>query len=310
MNARACVNYFFSIRKIPRADMVDAARAAYDDRVRELRLRRSSSPDARPFRGLAATAVASLVCYWLALEGGAPRPIAAPIVAAAASATSALSSFGNVAAPIKRATVSIRTVQYIDPPQRHPSAKPRRWIEGIGSGVIVDSRGFILTNEHVVRGADRIEITIADPSPRQFLGKLVRADAELDLALIHIETPRRLAAAPLGDSSLVQVGDWAIAIGSPFGLSQTVTVGVISAVRQSFRVEQHVYSDFFQTDAAINRGNSGGPLVNVRGEIIGINTAIYGPTGVFSGIGFAIPSNQARSLVGTLKTPVAASDGK
>ncbi|MBI5200978.1 MAG: trypsin-like peptidase domain-containing protein [Elusimicrobia bacterium] len=261
-------------------------------------------------RVLAATAVASLVCYWLALENGAPRVSPTPIAAVRANVANALSSFGDVAAPIKRATVSIRTVQYLDPPQSKPTAKPRRWIEGIGSGVIVDGRGYILTNEHVVRGADRIEITIADPTQRQFLAKLVRADPGLDLALLRIESPRKLPAAALGDSSLVQVGDWAIAIGSPFGLSQTVTVGVISAVRQSFRVEQHVYSDFFQTDAAINRGNSGGPLVNSKGEIIGINTAIYGPTGVFSGIGFAIPSNQARAMVAALKPPAPPADGK
>ncbi|MBI4424197.1 MAG: trypsin-like peptidase domain-containing protein [Elusimicrobia bacterium] len=253
-------------------------------------------------RGLLATAAASLTCYWLALQSGAPARAPVEAVAPSREALELQVSFGRIAERVRPAVVSIRTIHYAGPKRRsrlpRPPAQP--WVEGIGSGVLVDPRGYILTNEHVVHGADRIEITVLDPTPQEYAASLVHADAELDLALLKVPGRRTFSYASLGDSSRVRVGDWAVAVGNPFGLQQTVTVGVISAVRQSFRVEQHVYTDFFQTDAAINRGNSGGPLVNLRGEIIGINTAIYGPTGVFTGIGFAIPSNQARGLVNPL----------
>lgn len=269
---------------------------------------REGSKDSKPLRRVAATALASLVCYWLALDRSnrpPPQEAPPPMPEAPAQATSLQVAFGIVADSVKPSVVSIRTVQFLDPPRKNAVPKSRRWVEGIGSGVVVDPRGYILTNEHVIRGADRIEITVAGPAPQLYVGTLVKSDEELDLALVRISPRKPLPAAKFGDSSSVRVGDWAIAVGSPFGLAQTVTVGVISAVRQSFKVESHVYTDFFQTDAAINRGNSGGPLVNVRGEIIGINTAIYGPTGVFSGIGFAIPSNQAKDLVDTLGAQVA-----
>ncbi|MGQ0645163.1 MAG: trypsin-like peptidase domain-containing protein, partial [Elusimicrobiota bacterium] len=169
--------------------------------------------------------------------------------------------------------------------------------EGMGSGVIVDPRGYFLTNEHVERNADDITVLVRDPELKEYKGKVVGKDPRSDLAVVKIQPKGGLSHAVLADSDKVRVGDWAIAVGSPFGLEQTVTVGVVSAVRQSLSIEGMAYSDLLQTDAAINRGNSGGPLINIRGEVIGINTAIYAPTGVFAGIGFAIPSARVRDIM-------------
>ena len=181
-------------------------------------------------------------------------------------------------------------------PQRR--AQPQRKFEGTGSGVIIDPDGYILTNEHVVRGADEIKVTLYND--KTYTGKVVGKDARTDLAVIRIKGAGKLPVARLGNSDAIRVGDWAIAIGSPFGLQETVTSGIISAVRQSLPIEGREYRDLIQTDAAINRGNSGGPLCNIEGEVIGINTAIYAPTGVFSGIGFAIPSNNAKEILNDL----------
>lgn len=187
-----------------------------------------------------------------------------------------------------------------DSAPRDPDAKrpQTRRVMGVGSGVITDPRGYVLTNEHVVGGAEEIKVVVRDPVERTYRGRVVGTDAFSDLAVLKIE-PRDgpFPYAALGDSDKTQIGDWAIAVGSPFGLEQTVTVGVISALRQSVRVEDRDYSDFFQTDAAINQGNSGGPLLDIDGRVIGINTAIFSPTGVSGGIGFAIPSNQASRIM-------------
>jgi serine protease Do len=185
-------------------------------------------------------------------------------------------------------------------PRPRSAPEPRmyqRRQQGMGSGVVVDARGYILTNEHVVREADELTVTFQFPEEKKYTGKVVGADPRTDLAVIKIEPKSSLTYAALGDSDKVRVGDWAIAVGSPFGLEQTVTVGVISAVRQSLNIEGMSYSGLLQTDAAINRGNSGGPLVNIRGEVIGVNTAIYAPTGVFAGIGFAIPANRIKDIM-------------
>jgi serine protease Do len=181
----------------------------------------------------------------------------------------------------------------------HARRKQRlRRVTGIGSGVITAPGGYVLTNEHVVGGAEEIRVVVKNPEEKTYKGKIVGTDPASDLAVIKIE-PRDgpFPYAALGDSDKVQPGDWAIAVGSPFGLEQTVTIGVISALRQSVKVEDRDYSDFFQTDAAINQGNSGGPLLDVSGRVIGINTAIFSPTGVFGGVGFAIPSNQAARIM-------------
>ncbi|MEK7715129.1 MAG: trypsin-like peptidase domain-containing protein, partial [candidate division NC10 bacterium] len=154
---------------------------------------------------------------------------------------------------------------------RGPGRREEFHQPGLGSGVIIDKRGYVLTNLHVVRGADGVTVRLA--SKEEFRGRIVGSDAKTDLAVIRFESTVPLTVATLGDSDTLRVGEWAIAIGNPFGLDQTVTVGVVSATGRS-DVGIATYENFIQTDASINPGNSGGPLVNLRGEVIGINTAI------------------------------------
>ena len=184
-----------------------------------------------------------------------------------------------------------------------PGRRPRfrqyqQKYEGIGSGVIIDEQGYVLTNEHVIRQATEIKVTLVEGGQdRVYRAELVGKDVQSDLAVIKIKASRKFPYARMGDSDKIRVGEWVVAIGSPFGLEQTVTAGVISAKRQSLMIENRQYRDLIQTDAAINRGNSGGPLLNLAGEVIGINTAIFAPTGVFNGIGFAIPINRAKEIL-------------
>ncbi len=170
---------------------------------------------------------------------------------------------------------------------------PRKFKEmGQGSGFIISKDGYILTNNHVVGEADLIKVKLADG--REFKAKVVGTDPQSDVAVIKING-HDLPTLPLGDSDRIQVGEWVIAIGNPFGLTQTVTVGVVSAKGRS-RIGITDYEDFIQTDAAINPGNSGGPLINIHGEAIGINTAIFSKSGGYMGIGFAIPINMAKAI--------------
>lgn len=162
-----------------------------------------------------------------------------------------------------------------------------------GSGFIINKKGFILTNNHVVEGADAIHVTLSDK--REFTATIVGTDPQSDIALIKIDNAVNLPVLPLGDSSQLEVAEWVIAIGNPFGLSQTVTVGVVSATGRS-SIGLNEYENFIQTDAAINPGNSGGPLINAHGEAVGINTALFSKTGGYMGIGFAIPINMAKSI--------------
>jgi len=166
---------------------------------------------------------------------------------------------------------------------------PPRPVYGVGSGFIVDPKGYILTNEHVV--LDSTRITVRLQNGEEYIGTVVGTDEETDLAVIKVNAPRDLPSVKLGDSNIVQVGDWVLAIGSPFGLAQTVTAGIISQLGRE-TPNSPVFRKFIQTDAAINKGNSGGPLVNMRGEVIGINSQIASVTGDFNGIGFALPSNE------------------
>ncbi|TYK66155.1 Do family serine endopeptidase [Colwellia echini] len=177
---------------------------------------------------------------------------------------------------------------------RNRGQAQERQFRGLGSGVIIDSdKGYIVTNNHVIANADEIMITLKDG--RQLEAKKLGSDAKSDIALLQVEA-ENLSEIKLADSDALRVGDFTVAIGSPFGLGQTVTSGIVSALgRSNLNIEQ--YEDFIQTDAAINSGNSGGALVNLRGELIGINTAIIGPSGGNVGIGFAIPSNMMDNLV-------------
>ena len=175
--------------------------------------------------------------------------------------------------------------------------QPQRQEQAAGSGVIVDAgRGYVLTNHHVIRNAEQVLVTLKDR--RQFQAKLVGTDPGTDIAVLQIEA-KNLSAIRFGDSDQLQVGDYVIAIGNPFGIGQTVTSGIVSALGRS-GLSPEGYEDFIQTDASINPGNSGGALVNLRGELVGINTAIIGPAGGNVGIGFAVPSNMARVVMGQI----------
>ncbi len=166
--------------------------------------------------------------------------------------------------------------------------------QSVGSGVIVDAgRGYVLTNHHLLEGAKTIDVTLKDR--RNYRARLIGADADTDLAVLAIP-PVSITPVPFGDSRQLEVGDFVIAIGNPFGLGQTVTSGIVSAVARS-GVGDVDLGELIQTDASINPGNSGGPLINLAGEVVGINTALIGPSGGNVGIGFAVPSNRARAAL-------------
>ncbi|MEP6707084.1 MAG: trypsin-like peptidase domain-containing protein [Pyrinomonadaceae bacterium] len=238
----------------------------------------------------------------------AGKPTVAQNEAQIARAPEALSaSFAEIAKRVEPAVVNIDTVTAApdiaekdnedkdDQSSTNPlfdmfRRQARRPSRGVGSGFIVDPKGYILTNEHVVEGATRI--TIGLQSGEKLRGQVIGIDQETDLAVIKVETARELPTVKLGDSNGAQVGDWVLAIGSPFGLEQTVTAGIISKKERESQFFS-TFQRFLQTDAAINRGNSGGPLVNMRGEVIGVNSQIATSTGDYNGIGFALPANEA-----------------
>jgi S1-C subfamily serine protease len=175
-------------------------------------------------------------------------------------------------------------------------------VEGAGSGFLIDTDGHMLTNYHVVQGAQTIEVTLGDQS--RYKAKLIGADTRNDIALIQIDTKgHKLTPLPLGDSRNLLVGQRALAIGNPFGFQSTLTTGVISSLGRTVQTGENTFIDeAIQTDASINRGNSGGPLLNSHGEVIGINSAIFAPTGTTAGIGFAIPINTAKRVAEDLIT--------
>jgi serine protease Do len=173
----------------------------------------------------------------------------------------------------------------------------------LGSGVIVDEKGYIITNRHVVEKADRVRVRFQDDPPGvQHDAKVIGTDQETDLAVIKVDSDRPLPKAKMGNSDSMQVGDWVLAIGSPFGLSETVTAGIVSAKGRDI-VPNRQFQTFIQTDAAINPGNSGGPLVNMAGEVIGINTAILSETNAYAGVGFALPSKTVVDVYNQLIQP-------
>jgi len=178
--------------------------------------------------------------------------------------------------------------------EQAPRSAPRR---ATGSGFLVDPKGYIITNHHVVEGADAIQVKLVDDQS-EHKATLVGFDIETDLAVIRIENGREFPYVRIGNSDAVQVGDWAVAIGSPFGLESTVTAGIVSAKGRDIGTQQ--FQRFIQTDAAINRGNSGGPLVNIRGEVIGVNTMIATSSGGYQGVGFALPINTAAKVYNML----------
>ncbi|MEJ5154079.1 Do family serine endopeptidase [Gluconobacter wancherniae] len=178
-----------------------------------------------------------------------------------------------------------------------PNRPPRR-MQALGSGFILDPAGIIVTNNHVIEGADQVTVTLHDGT--EMPARIVGRDSKVDLAVLEVKPKHPLPAVPLGHSDKARVGDWVLAIGNPFGLNGTVTAGIVSS--RGRNVEHGLYDDFIQTDAAINRGNSGGPLFNLSGEVIGINTLIYGGSGGDSiGIGFAIPADDARGIIDQLR---------
>ena len=216
-------------------------------------------------------------------------------------------SFVEIARHVEPAVVNIDTLQATDIAESDNEDKSDRTpnnplydlfrrqqprpMRGVGSGFIIDAKGYIVTNNHVIEGASRITVGLL--SGERYRGKVIGIDRETDLALVKIEAERPLPVMKFGDSNVVQVGDWVLAIGSPFGLEQTVTAGIISKKERDTASSQ-TFQRFLQTDAAINRGNSGGPLINMRGEVIGVNSQIATLNGDYNGIGFALPSNEAK----------------
>ncbi len=246
-----------------------------------------------------------LACAFLALA--ASLVMALPTAAKAPPAT-----FASLVAKVAPAVVNIRAVRQMDltPFQRFRGRSPdldeyfrrffgrgmpRRRIPALGSGVIVDPRGFVLTNFHVVARAQEILVKMKDGN--EFPGKVVGRDRYTDLALLKIKAGKPLPYLPLGDSSKLNVGDWVIAVGNPYGLSHSVTAGIVSA--KGRYIGAGPYDDFIQTDASINPGNSGGPLINMAGQVVGINTLKHASG---HGIGFAIPSNMAKRVMEQLKS--------
>jgi len=248
------------------------------------------------------------------------------MMASAAHAAPAPDSFADLSERLSPAVVNISTTQTLknsergmEMPQFPPGSPfdeffknfldPRRGggnegqearpqkITSLGSGFIIDPSGLVVTNNHVIADADEITVTMQDS--QVFKAELVGTDAKGDVALLRIKASKPLPSVSFGNSDQMRVGDWVLAIGNPLGLNGTVTAGIISA--RSRNIQAGPYDDFFQTDAAINKGNSGGPLFNIKGEVIGINTAIYSQSGGSIGIGFAIPANQAQKVVQDLQ---------
>ena len=236
-----------------------------------------------------------------------------------AAARNAPDSFADLAARLSPAVVNISTSQNVErkkggdeipwdeffPDQfqnrrggEAPDGKaPPRRQTSLGSGFIIDKAGYIVTNNHVVEDADQISVILEDDTVLE--AKLVGRDAKVDVALLKVEAKSDLPVVNWGNSNGARVGDWVLAIGNPFGLSGTVTTGIISARSRDIKAGQ--YDDFIQTDASINRGNSGGPLFNMDGQVIGVNTAIYSPSGGSVGIGFAASANLVRPVLDDLR---------
>jgi serine protease Do len=253
-------------------------------------LTQTSEPGARPPASSASTSfVVPGASFADVIENVSPAVVNIAVRKAALTPTSA-SPQGRTRAPFDEFFG-----RYFDAPQGAPFRGVPR--QGEGSGFIVDAEGYIATNQHVIDGADEIVVTLA--SGEQLDARLVGQDSRTDLALIKVEAAADLPALEFGDSDAARVGDWVVAIGNPFGLGGSATAGIISARGRD--IQSGPYDDYLQIDAPINSGNSGGPVFNGLGQVIGINTAIFSPNGGNIGIGFAIPSNQARNVIDALK---------
>jgi len=258
-------------------------------------------PGRRAIRLLALGLIVGLIAYWAGSRYGQhpTRTVSALPAPAGGDVTLDPTEAENVriyrqASPAV-ANIVTRTVQL------DVFFEPVAW-EGAGSGFVIDTAGHILTNYHVVEGAQTIEVTLGDQS--RFKAKKIGEDTRNDIALIQIDPgDHKLSPLPLGDSRNLLVGQRVLAIGNPFGFQSTLTTGVVSSLGRTVQTGENTFiDDAIQTDAAINRGNSGGPLLNTRGEVIGINSAMYTPTGTTVGIGFAIPINTARRVANDLIT--------
>src|ERR1700723_2626960 len=258
--------------------------------------------DRSAIRLLAIGLIIGLGAYWLGSRYGKPAPRSVDALRLNATPSdNTLDAFEAENVRIYRqaspagANVVTRTVEY----DFFFNPVP---VEGAGSGFVIDTDGHILTNYHVIQGAQTIEVTLGDRS--RFKAKLIGVDTRNDLALVKIDPAgRKLTTLPLGDSRNLLVGQRVLAIGNPFGFQSTLTTGVVSSLGRTVQTRENTFIDeAIQTDASINQGNSGGPLLNSHGEVIGINSAIYAPTGTTAGIGFAIPINTAKRVADDLIT--------
>lgn len=281
-----------------------------------------------PFRSLALVMTLAVAMPALAEQAATPAPVAAPNSTAASNFQIRPDSFADLAEKLLPAVVNISTLQVLnannapeaDIPQFPPGSPFEQFFKdfmeqqgrgengrggnggshmrraaALGSGFIIDAgEGYVVTNNHVIQDAEEITVILQDDT--NLPAKLIGRDEKTDLALLKVNpSGHHLTAVPWGNSDVLRVGDWVLAIGNPFGLGGTVTQGIISA--RARNINSGPYDDFLQTDASINRGNSGGPMFNLKGEVIGINTAIFSPSGGSIGIGFAIPSNLAKGVI-------------
>jgi putative serine protease PepD len=264
------------------------------------------------FRWMAAGAIIALGAYWAGARWGPRQPIhveATPSSSVPAAAQPEQARTFSTAGLTEEEARTVKIYRQVAPAVANIMTRAVEYdffmnavpVEGAGSGFVIDPRGYLLTNYHVVQGAETIEVVLGDRS--RYPAKYIGADQHNDVALLKIEPKTALASLSLADSDNLQVGQEVLAIGNPFGFSSTLTTGVISALGRTVQTGDNTYIDeAIQTDAAINRGNSGGPLLNSRGEVIGINTAIYTPSGTTAGIGFAIPVNTAKEIAHDLIT--------
>ena len=264
-------------------------------------------------RTLAVIAILILVAYWAGARWGPRGPVkveAIPPISSENGSVHNASLAERDAALSTDEVLNVRIYRQTSPAVANVLTKATEYdfwmdpvpVEGAGSGFVIDSKGYILTNFHVVQGAQSVEVVLGDQS--RYTAKFVGADQRNDVALLKVEPKGKpLVALPLGDSAALQVGQKVLAIGNPFGFQSTLTTGVVSALGRTVQTSQTTFIDqAIQTDAAINRGNSGGPLINSHGEVIGINSAIYTPSGTTAGIGFAIPINTAKRIAHDLIT--------